>query len=185
MITRFFTTKIIFQRIKLFFLVIIFNSLFVTVSLSNDWWNSILEKPYFIGEGVLKVFIWDIYILKLYSESKKFNKDKALVLEFEYLRNTSKKSVIKASVNELKKVNISNNKLVIWQGYLEQSISDMLKGEKAAIYWEPTGKIIFFVQGGKKVVIQDNEFANAYINIWLGENTERPKLRKKIIGQNE
>ena len=40
------------------------------------------------------------------------------------------------------------------------------------------------MKGGKKVVIQDNEFADAYINIWLGENTERPKLRKKIIGQN-
>jgi len=184
MITKFLITKIIFQRIKLFSLLIVFNFLFVPFSLSNDWWNSILEKPYLIGEGVLKVFIWDIYTLRLFSESKKFDKDQALVLEFEYLRNTSKKSVIKASVIELKKVNISNNKLEIWEGYLEQSISDMLKGEKAAIYWEPSGKIIFYVKGGKKVVIQDNEFADAYINIWLGENTERPKLRKKIIGQN-
>ena len=45
--------------------------MFVPFSLSNDWWNSILEKPYLIGEGVLKVFIWDIYTLRLFSESKK------------------------------------------------------------------------------------------------------------------
>ena len=109
--------------------------------------------------------------------------DNQLVGKSEYLHavNVTDPTI---SVGELKKVNISNNKLEIWEGYLEQSISDMLKGEKAAIYWEPSGKIIFYVKGGKKVVIQDNEFADAYINIWLGENTERPKLRKKIMGQN-
>ena len=103
-------------------------------------------------------------------------------MEFEYLRDTSKKSVIKASINELKKINIPKNKLLIWEKYLNNTISDMTKGEKAALYWEPGSQITFYVKERLKKIIKDKEFADAYINIWLGENTSRPILRDKIIG---
>ena len=58
----------------------------------------------------------------------------------------------------------------------------MTKGEKVALYWEPKRQITFYVKGGLKKLIKDKEFADAYINIWIGENTSRPILRKKIIG---
>ena len=35
------------------------------------------------------------------------------------------------------------------------------------------------------ITIDNVEFANSYIDIWLGENTVRPKLRKQITGQIE
>ena len=97
---------------------------------------------------------------------------------------STKKSVITASIKELRKMNTSKDKLLIWEEYLQNAISDMNKGEKAALYWQPGKQITFYVEGGSKELIKDKEFADAYINIWIGKNTTKPDLRKIITGQH-
>ena len=108
-----------FNIIKiLLLLIIISNVLFIPISQGKGWWDEKLKNPFLIGEGVLKVFIWDIYKLRLFSETNVYDRNKVLVLEFEYLRDTSKASVIKASIVELKKLNLSKTKLEKWEKYL-------------------------------------------------------------------
>ena len=172
------------KLLKIFLLVIITQVVFANTSLSKDWWNSDIDSPYLIGEGVLKVFIWEVYVLRLFSGNPTFDPSKPIVLEFEYLRDTTKKSVITASIKELRKMNTSKDKLLIWEEYLQNAISDMNKGEKAALYWQPGKQITFYVEGGSKELIKDKEFADAYINIWIGKNTTKPDLRKIITGQH-
>ena len=169
----------------LFFLVIIQSVFFIPVSQGKDWWDEKLKNPFLIGEGVLKVFIWDIYKLRLFSETNIYDRNDTLVLEFEYLRDTSKASLIKASIVELKKLNFSKSKLEKWEKYLEKSIKDMKAGEKAALLFRPNAGLTFFASDKLKITIDNDEFANSYIDIWLGENTERPKLRKQITGQKK
>ena len=169
----------------LFFLVIIQSVFLIPVSQGKDWWDIKLKNSFLIGEGVLKVFIWDIYKLRLFSETNVYNRNETLVLEFEYLRDTSKASVIKASIVELKKLNLSKTKLEQWEKYLEKSIKDMNAGERAALLFKPNVGLTFFASDKFNITIDNVEFANSYIDIWLGENTARPKLRKQITGQIE
>ena len=174
--------RILIKIACLLILIFSINVIFIKISYPNEWWHSKIPNSYLIGEGVLKVFIWDIYTIRLFSKTKLFNTNQPIVLEFEYLRDTSKKSVIRASLKELSKINIPKSKLMIWEKYLNDTISDMNKGEKAALFWEPGKQITFYAQGRLEKLIEDKEFADAYINIWIGENTSRPKLRKKIKG---
>ena len=167
----------------LFFLVIIQSVFFIPVSQGKDWWDEKLKNPFLIGEGVLKVFIWDIYELRLFSKTNIYDRNEIFVLEFKYLRDTSKASVIKASIVELKKLNLSKTKLEQWEKYLEKSIKDMKAGEKAALLFRPDLGITFYSSDRFNITIDNVEFANSYIDIWLGENTARPKLRKQITGQ--
>ena len=167
----------------LFLLIIVSCVFFIPVSQSKDWWDIKLKNSFLIGEGVLKVFIWDIYKLRLFSETNVYDRNDVLVLEFEYFRDTSKASVIKASIIELKKLNLSKRKLKKWENYLEKSIKDMKAGEKAALLFRPNAGLTFFASDKFNITIDNEEFANSYIDIWLGENTERPKLRKQITGQ--
>ena len=167
----------------LLFLVIIQSVFLIPVSQGKDWWDQKLKNRFLIGEGILKVFIWDIYKLRLFSETSVYDRNDVLVLEFEYLRDTSKASVIKASIIELKKLHLSKSKLKKWEKYLEKSIKDMKAGEKAALLFRPNAGLTFFASDKFNITIDNDEFANSYIDIWLGENTARPKLRKKIIGQ--
>ena len=171
------------KSLKIFALTIIFTLFFNDNSYSEIWWNSKMPESYLIGTGKLKVFFWDVYNLKLFSSSKAIEKADDLVLEFQYLRDVSKKSIIDASIKELKKnTNFDKYKLGVWEQYLEKSIRDMLSGEKAALHLSMDKKITFFIKGEKEVTFHDKEFGNAYINIWLGENTSKPELRKKLLG---
>ena len=167
----------------LIFLVIIQSVFLIPVSQGKDWWDQKLKNPFLIGEGVLKVFIWDIYELRLFSKTNIYDRNDIFVLEFEYLRDTSKASVIKASIVELKKLNLSKTKLEKWEKYLEKSIKDMKAGEKAALLFRPNLGITFYASDRFNITIDNVEFANSYIDIWLGDNTARPKLRKQITGQ--
>ena len=167
----------------LFFLVIIQSVFLIPDSQGKDWWDQKLKNPFLIGEGVLKVFIWDIYELRLFSKTNIYDRNDIFVLEFEYLRDTSKASVIKASIVELKKLNLSKTKLEKWEKYLEKSIKDMKAGEKAALLFRPNLGITFYASDRFNITIDNVEFANSYIDIWLGDNTARPKLRKQITGQ--
>ena len=171
------TTKI------LFFLIIVSCLFFIPVSQGKSWWDEKLKNPFLIGEGVLKVFIWDIYELRLFSETNIYDRNEIFVLEFKYLRDTSKASVIKASIVELKKLNLSKTKLEQWEKYLKKSIKDMKAGERAALLYRPNLGVTFYASDKFNITIDNVEFANSYIDIWLGENTARPKLRKQITGQ--
>ena len=165
----------------LFFLIIIQSVFLIPVSQGKDWWDQKLKNPFLIGEGVLKVFIWDVYELRLFSKTNMYDRNDIFVLEFEYLRDTSKASVIKASIVELKKLNLSKTKLEKWEKYLEKSIKDMKAGEKAALLFRPNLGITFYASDRFNITIDNVEFANSYIDIWLGDNTARPKLRKQQI----
>ena len=55
--------------------------------------------------------------------------------------------------------------------------------EKAALLFRPNLGITFYASDRFNITIDNVEFANSYIDIWLGENTARPKLRKQITGQ--
>ena len=167
----------------LFFLIIIQSVFLIPVSQGKDWWDQKLKNPFLIGEGVLKVFIWDIYELRLFSKKNIYDRNDIFVLEFEYLRDTSKASVLNASIIELKKLNLSKTKLEKWEKYLEKSIKDMKAGEKAALLFRPNLGITFYASDRFNITIDNVEFANSYIDIWLGENAARPKLRKQITGQ--
>ena len=161
-----------------FLLIIISCVFFIPISQGKGWWDEKLKNPFLIGEGVLKVFIWDIYELRLFSKTNIYDRNDIFVLEFEYLRDTSKASVIKASIVELKKLNLSKTKLEKWEKYLEKSIKDMKAGEKAALLFRPNLGITFYASDRFNITIDNVEFANSYIDIWLGDNTARPKLRK-------
>ena len=101
--------------VKISFLLIVISCVFfIPVSQGKGWWDEKLKNPFLIGEGVLKVFIWDIYELRLFSKTNIYDRNEIFVLEFKYLRDTSKASVIKASIVELKKLNLSKRKLEQW-----------------------------------------------------------------------
>ena len=107
------------------------------------------------------------------------------MLEFDYSRELKKESVIDASLKEFKlQPKVSDKDIGTWEVYLEQVIQPVQKGAKATVQWVPEGKIIFHYEGSKPAVIENEQFARAFFNIWLGEQTSRPKLRSQLLGDS-
>ena len=143
------------------------------------------HSPKLIGESTLKVLMWEVYDLRLYTDGTAFTWQDKFMLEFDYSRELKKESVIDASLKEFKlQPNVSDKDIGAWEAYLEQVIQPVQKGTKATVQWVPEGQIIFHYEGSKPTTIENEKFARAFLNIWLGEKTSRPKLKSQLLGDS-
>jgi len=162
----------------LFILLFIFTS-----SVASDMQEAEFSSPTIIGEGTLKVFFMEIYDLRLIADSPTFSWQNKFKLDFIYTRDLKKDSVIKSSIKELRRQSsISESDIELWQGYLEQSIKPVQEGTHATVLWEPEGQITFHYENSDPTTIEDEDFARAFLNIWLGEETSQPELQSEILG---
>ena len=166
---------------KLLTLLILIPSL----SWTNEIKQEVFQSPKLIGEGTLKVLMWEVYDLRLYTDGKTFSWQDKFMLEFDYSRELKKESVIDASLKEFKlQPNVSDKDIKAWEVYLEQVIQPVQKGTKASVMWVPEGQIVFDYEGSPTSTIENEDFARAFLNIWLGEKTSRPKLRSQLLGDS-
>ena len=143
------------------------------------------HSPKLIGQGTLKVLMWEVYDLRLFTDGTPFSWSNKFMLEFDYSRELKKESVIDASLKELKlQPNVTDKDIKAWEVYLEQVIQPVQKGTKASVMWVPEGQIVFNYEGTPTSTIENEDFARAFLNIWLGEKTSRPKLRSQLLGDS-
>ena len=166
---------------KLFALIILVFSISWTSQAQQEGFQS----PKLIGEGTLKVLMWEVYDLRLLTDGTPFSWKNKFMLEFDYSRELKKESVIDASLKEFKlQPNVSDNDIKAWKVYLEQVIQSVQKGTKASVMWVPEGQIVFDYEGSPPLTIENEDFARAFLSIWLGEKTSRPKLRSQLLGDS-
>ena len=166
---------------KLLALLILIPSLSWTSEVKQE----IFQSPKLIGEGTLKVLMWEVYDLRLYTDGTSFSWNNKFMLEFDYSRELKKESVIDASLKEFKLLpNVTDKEIEAWEEYLEQVIQPVQKGTKASVIWVPEGQIVFDYEGSPPSTIENEDFARAFLNIWLGEKTSRPKLRSQLLGDS-
>ena len=136
-----------------------------------------------IGQGTLKVLFFEVYDIRLLADSKPFSWKNKFQLEFEYKREVKKETVIESSIKEMRRQSSFLDKDINkWQEYLEISIKPVQEGSQATVSWNPSGQITFHYQSSEPTTIEDENFARAFLNIWLGEETSQPKLRNQLLG---
>ena len=153
------------------------------ISLASKAQQEGFQSPKLIGEGTLKVLMWEVYDLRLYTDGASFSWKNKFMLEFDYKRELKKERGIDASLKEfILQPNVTDKDIEAWEVYLEQVIQPVQKGTKATVLWDPEGKIVFNYESSPTSTIENEDFARAFLNIWLGEKTSRPKLRSQLLG---
>ena len=162
---------------------LIFSSIFAGAS---SLWRDDFQSLNLIGEGTLKVFVWELYDLRLHSETSSFSWENRFVLEFDYKRDLKKEKLVEASLIEMRRQKgIPEKEITNWEKYLEKGIKPVQKGTKAAVEWTPDGKVVFHYEGTSPVTINDEVFARSFVSIWLGQETSEPALRSALLGHGE
>ena len=155
------------------------------ISLASEAQQEGFQSPKLIGEGTLKVLMWEVYDLRLYTDGAPFSWKNKFMLEFDYKRELKRERVIDASLKEFKlQPNVTDKDIKAWEVYLEQVIQPVQKDTKAIVMWFPEGQIVFNYEGSPTSTIENEDFARAFLNIWLGEKTSRPKLRSQLLGDS-
>ena len=169
---------------SLFFLILLFHQ-----SVFADTNKSIAEHyfpaPQKVGEAMLTYLFWDVYHAELYASPEGWNPDKPFALSINYLRDIKGIDIADKSISEIKDQGFNNKQLLaIWQEQLREIIPDVYKGTRLTGVRDNDRNTVFYHNGKKIGEIRNPQFTLLFFNIWLGEKTSEPSLRKSLLGNS-
>ena len=132
-------------------------------------------KP--VGEGRLSLVFWDIYDATLYAPNGKF------VLSLRYKQTIDGHEIADRSVQEIRKQGYQDEiRLAAWNSQMKAIFPNVKEGTVLSALFIPGEKTVFY-SGDKQIgVIADAEFARLFSDIWIGDKTSEPQLRRKLLG---
>ena len=149
-----------------------------------DMLNVHVPQAETVGQGRLRVVFWDIYDASLYAPKGKFQEGRPFALQLSYLRAISRKEIADHSISEIRRQGFDDEiRLADWHTQMMQIFPDVAPNTSLTGVYTSNGQTIFF-DGNKEIGrIQDSEFGKRFFNIWLGQQTSVPMLRKQLLGQ--
>ena len=146
--------------------------------------NNFFSNYKLVGEVNYSHLFWDLYDAKLFSETGDFEENKfALVLK--YNTKISRKSVVKETINQLKKQKeYTEEELDELRTLLKNTFKD-IKVDDTFIGVKENNTAYFYFKHEKVLETKDLEFINLFFNIWLREDSQNPAFTKKLLGQNK
>jgi len=145
--------------------------------------NGFFSNYKLVGEVKYIHLFWDLYDAKLITETGSFDQNKfALILK--YNTKISKKSVVRETLNQLKKQKEYNEEeLDELTTLLNKTFQDIKVGN-TFIGIKENNTAYFYFEDEKVLETKDLEFINLFFNIWLREDSENPTFTKKLLGKN-
>ncbi|BCE02809.1 chalcone isomerase family protein [Marinicellulosiphila megalodicopiae] len=142
------------------------------------------EDKYKVGEARFKYLFWKVYDSSLFTKNKKFESlNQELTLSITYLRNIPKHRIVDATVNQWEHLNFDQKSISKWREKIETILPEINKNDNLSFHKQQTGIGSFYYNGKLIGEINDTQFSDAFLSIWLSSNTSEPKLRQKLISQ--
>ena len=159
----------------------------ITVMLLNKGFAMENHAPWksmkLVGEGKLSFLFWDIYYARLYSANGEYQEqDYPLALELTYLRNFTKQQLVEETAKQWQKLGFEDqNKTQLWLSRLSELWPDVKEDQSITLYIDDQNRSFFYFNTELLGQINDAEFSQAFLAIWLSEETSAPEVRKKLI----
>lgn len=137
-----------------------------------------------VGRAELSVLWFDVYDAVFYTPNGAFdNFSSPLQLSLDYKRDISREDLLSETDKQFARFQVAKETRLIWLTQLENIWPDIKKGDQLIFQISTTGKADFFHNklwiGG----IEDMQFSEAFIQIWLSDQGEYPELARKLKGQ--
>lgn len=138
------------------------------------------------GAGEYKWFLLSIYEARLWAERGDDIYSRPLVLQLKYSRDFKGKDIAEQSAKELLSTGVPKGQVTEWKQGLLAIFPDVKEGDIILASYHPENGILFHLNSQKELGrISDLNFSQKFLDIWLGEKTTAPDLRKKLLGINK
>jgi len=138
-----------------------------------------------VGEAKLEIIFWDIYFSELYSADGTYQPQTyPIALNIRYLRDIKAADLVEQTIKEWKKLGISKDKYEKWLPFLTETWPNIKDGDELLFKVNAEKMGEFFFNGNSIGQLEDPEFSEQFLAIWLDENCSYPKVRKRLIGQS-
>jgi len=104
-------------------------------------------------------------------------------LDLRYQKSFSGKSIANRSVEEMKRIGVSDDQAHSWGKELASFLPNVESGQTLTAIYVPKQGTSFYFEGKQIALIPGAEFSKAFFGIWLDPKTSAPKLRAELLGQ--
>lgn len=138
-----------------------------------------------VGEARLKVMLWQIYDARLYTPSGDYQPGaRPLKLEIEYLRDIKSKSLAERTLKEWEAMGREHPRQAVWAASLQELWPDIQTHDVLSLELDEAQVATFRRNGEFLGRIEDPEFGQQFVDIWLSEDSTQPELRLTLLGEN-
>ncbi|MDF2182833.1 chalcone isomerase family protein [Neptuniibacter sp. CAU 1671] len=137
-----------------------------------------------VGRAKLEVLWFDIYNAALHAPEGVFAGFSApLLLQVNYLRDFKGKDLVTETDKQMQPFSTQTQREQ-WLPQLLNLWPDIKKGDQLAFEITPSGEGHFYYNQRWLGVVSDPGFAEAFVKIWLANESEYPELASQLRGQN-
>ena len=138
-----------------------------------------------VGEGVMSVLFWDVYLAKYYTPSGSYSQELSpLALEFNYMMDIDAKDLVEETINQWRELDLDEHpQEKQWAEQLNVIWPDVAEGDQLIFRVNDQLHSRFYYNQQYVGSIESREFSERFAAIWLSEKTTAPKVRKKLLGQ--
>lgn len=155
----------------------------ITPAYAMDYINVHVPDAKVVGEGRLKVLLFDVYDAALYAPGGIWQANGPYALHLKYLRDIEGRKIADRSVEEMRRQGLSDEvKLATWHKQMREIFPAVSEGTELTGVLTQSGQTIFYEDGHEIGRVRDSDFGSAFFGIWLRDNTSAPDLRRKLLG---
>ena len=137
-----------------------------------------------VGQARLKFLFWSVYDSRLLSEDGQYRAgQRPLRLEIEYLLDIEADQLVERTASEWQAQGLRHEHQQQWLQTLATIWPDIRERDVIALELDDQGRSTFYRNGQKLGVLEDTDFGQHFLDIWLSPNTTRPELRLALTGQ--
>lgn len=138
------------------------------------------------GSGTLRYFgfrAYDAYLWSLDGKGNPLLGHQPFALELEYSVSIKSEDIVKVSLEEMIRLRrLSEDQARTWNLEMQRSFPSVKPGDRVLGVQIPASGTRFFVNGRLSSQVNDPDFGAAFFAIWLDEKTQRPELRRELLG---
>jgi hypothetical protein len=136
-----------------------------------------------VGQARLDFMIWPIYDSRLYSADGNYQEGQLpLRFEIQYLRNVDAVDLVKHTHSEWQRQGDSPAGQQQWLAALSRLLPSVTKNDVLTLLVDEQGSSAFSLNGEPVGRIDDPQFGQHFLAIWLSPDTSRPELRQALLG---
>ncbi|MEG3219558.1 chalcone isomerase family protein [Vibrio gigantis] len=155
--------------------------LFTALLFSGNTRASAVDDLHKRGQGEMSYLFWTLYSAEFYTAPSTSER----ALKIEYYRSIESKDLVEATKDQWNKLGYPNSNIKRWLEPLYSMWPNVEEGSTLTIRVAEDNVSRFYFDEQPIGVIQDKQFGDAFLAIWLSENTSEPDLRKQLLGLNK
>jgi len=136
-----------------------------------------------VGSSRLSVLWFDIYDAEFSTPSGQFEGFRGpLKLKLSYLRDIEKSELLEHTEKNIAPYSNAEERM-IWLQELQRIWPDIRKGDQLSFTLDSNGDSHFELNGRPLDSISESAFGPAFIQIWLAEDSEYPRVAARLRGE--